>query len=188
MATFLQTARETAQTYKKQIITGCIIAAGIIVISFIAWAIYNGTPKVVYQPANACDLLTLSEAQTLLGNKAINGNTSKPVISGNVATSNCTYSDLNVDQNSVIVAAVVVRSAVNDNGVQQNKSQFVTGRPVDGTETVQGVGDSAYFNEAKGQLNILDGRNWIIVSYGVGSTPQANKIDDDVALAHKVLQ
>jgi hypothetical protein len=87
----------------------------------------------------------------------------------------------------MIVAAMTVRSGINDKGVEQNKTEFSVGRPHKNIEIVKDLGDNAYFNQTLGQLNILDGRKWIILSYGVGSAPEANTVDKAVELAHKII-
>lgn len=38
-----------------------------------------------------------------------------------------------------------------------------------------------------GQLNVLKGSNWFIVSNGLGAAPEANIVQDAVKLAEKVL-
>ena len=89
----------------------------------------------------------------------------------------------------MMVAAIIVRSGVNDDGVEQNKAQFAAGKPKKaGIESVKGVGDEAYYNSELGQLNVLRGRDWLILSYGLGSDPLANTLDDAKKLAHAVLK
>lgn len=85
-----------------------------------------------------------------------------------------------------VVAAVNVRAAINDKGAEQNKTEFAAGRPRAAKE-VKNVGERAYWNLETGQLNLLSGRNWVIISYGVGATPEANTLDDAIKLAKKVL-
>lgn len=159
----------------------------IFLLSLIVWSIRDSMPHIVYQPTQACDLLTPSEAQDLLGDKIVNVEKNKPVISGNTATSNCGYADQNPDETSKIVAAVAIRSGINDKGVQQNKSEFTQASAGQNIEAVKGVGDKAFFNSQLGQLNVLSGNRWIILSYGVGASPAYNTIDKALELAHKVL-
>lgn len=187
--THIQAAKTYIQTYKKELIIGSSVIAGLLaLIIVIALFIYNTTPKIVYQPAEACSLFTEAEAQTLLGNKALKSGENNPTQSANIATSQCGYTDGNPDTTNMIVAAVAVRSGINDNGVQQNKTEFAAGKPSKGVETVKDLGDGAYFNQVRGQLNVLKGHDWIILSYGIGSSPEANTLDKAIELAHVVLK
>ena len=161
-------------------------ALGIIIIT--AVLIFNSVPKVVYQPANACDLFSAQDARDLLGEQTVKSNIGAPVQSNNVSLSRCGYTNGSGDEATLIVAAIIVRSGINDKGTQQNKSEFTAGKPSRGVEVVTGLGDGAYFNQQNGQLNVLNGRDWIILSYGIGSDPQANTIEDAVALARKVVE
>ena len=177
-----------ATSYKKELIIGAAVVVGLLaIVAIIALFIYNSTPKVVYKPTSACSTFTPAEAQVLLGASAFNANTNEPVLSGNTTTSRCGYTDGNSDTTKMIVAAIIVRSGINDKGVEQNKTEFVRGTPTQAVEVVKDIGDSAYFNQANGQLNVLKGRNWFILSYGLGSAPEANTVEDATKLAQKVL-
>ncbi len=185
---YVSAAKAYLKEHKKDIIAGLPVPIGIIIIAvIIGSAIYANSPHVVYQPAKACDLLTPSKAEDLLGNKVLSSDQNSPAISGNVATSKCSYTDENPDENAMKVLALAVQSGINETGVKQNKAGFTSSKPKSSVEDVKGLGQSAYFNKANGQLNILDGRRWIILSYGIGSTPQDNTLDDALILAHKVL-
>lgn len=173
-------AHKKALTISAAIVFVCII--------LLALFIYNNPQVVVYQPTDACNLFTPTKAQSLLGDKVISLNTTTPLLSGNVATSKCSYTDSNPDKTKMLVAAIAVRSGVNDKGVQQNKIDFTAAKPTQGVESVSNLGDSSYFNQRLGQLNILDGRKWIILSNGLGSSPETNTLDKAVQLAKKVLQ
>lgn len=182
-----KTAKDDLRQSSKLIVWVGIIIALIVVGVVIAFAAYNNRSKVVYQAANACELLTATEAKELLGDKIINSVNQAPVQTDDTATSQCGYTDMNPTQENMIVAAIMVRSGVNDAGVKQNKAEFATSSSGKSTETIKDLGDNAYYNQELGQLNILDGRNWIILSYGVGSTPEANTVKNVVKLAHKIL-
>lgn len=172
--------------HKKKFVIGALVAGVSIIVVALLFISSNMT-RIVYQPTKACELLTEAEAQELLGGKTISSNISSPVVSNDTAVSKCGYTDRNPDVNSMIVAAIIVRSGINDAGVAQNKTEFVKNRPKEGTDTVKGFGDRAYYNQKLGQLNILDERNWIILSYGVGSTPESNTLEKSVELANKVV-
>jgi len=175
-------------SYKKELIIGAVVVfAAIAIIAAIVFAIANSGPKVDYPPTVACDTLSSLEAQELLGNSAFNSADDPAVISGDLATSRCGYTDGSADTNTMIVAAVILRAGINDEGVEQNKTEFAQGTPTQGVEVVKDLGDSAYYNQVNGQLNVLKDKNWYIFSYGQGSAPENNKIEDVVALAHKVI-
>ncbi|MFZ1301296.1 MAG: hypothetical protein WAQ27_01805 [Candidatus Microsaccharimonas sp.] len=175
--------------HKKLIIIGAAVVAIIVaIIIAIVVSVYNSTPKVVYQPVDACTRLTLNEAKELLGDGAVLTTPPiAPVVNKNTALSRCGYTDGSADTNGIIVAAITVRSGVNDDGAAQNKTDFTNGSLGATIEAVEDVGDEAFFNPDLGQLNILDGRDWIILSYGVGSDPQGNTLEDAKKLAEKVL-
>lgn len=180
----------TAKTYvmenKKRLLGYFAVVA--VVTFFVALFIYNYEPKTSYEPANACELFTPEEAISLLGDGVIRNDTTSPNVSGDVATSKCSYTDRNENQDEMLVAAVAVRSAVNDEGIEQNKTEFKDVKSAaEATEDVEGLRQDAFFNASLGQLNVLDGRDWIIVSYGVGANQPANTIDDAVKLAKLVL-
>lgn len=179
---------DASESYKKQLVIGAVVIFAIVAsIATIALLVYNNKPQVVYQPFTACDLFSSSEAKSLLGNKVLKSGMKDPVYSGDVATSTCGYTDGNPDMENVVVAAISVRSGVNDDGVKQNEAEFDNNKPSKGSEPVKNLGDKAYFNKANGQLNVLDGRKWVILSYGVGAAPETNSLDKAVALAKKVL-
>lgn len=182
---------QSVKTYVSQqseILIGLIVVVvSISAIVGIAVIAENVQPKIVYEPAKACELLTLPEAVTILGDKAVPTNNTAPSQSQNVTTSQCGYTDGTPDTETMLVAAVVVRSGINDDGTEQNRSEFSTAKSQIDTQPVNGVGDDAFYNAKLGQLNILSGRNWMILSSGVGSTPQANTLEDSLTLARTVL-
>lgn len=182
-----QTPTEETRDSKKELIIGItIVALSIAAIAGIAFWIYSLTPRIVYQPADACELLTNKEASELLGKNTLRSKHTEPTQSKNTATSQCGYTDGKPEMNDMVVAAVVVRSGINDAGVQQNKTEFVAGKPGSATP-VKDLGDNAYYNQNIGQLNVLNGRDWLILSYGVGSMPETNTLEKAVTLARKVL-
>ncbi|RYX78666.1 hypothetical protein EON76_03000 [bacterium] len=184
----VETTKVYIKKYKTELIIGVsIILVAVVVIAAVVQVVYNSTPKVVYQPAKACELLTMSEAKSLMGEKTLNSNIQNPVQSGNIATSNCGYTDGNPQTDDMIVAAISVRSGINDDGVRQNVTEFSKAKPTRGVEAVKDIGDDAYFNTQSGQLNVRDGKNWIIFSYGMGSSPTTNTLDQTLQLARKVI-
>lgn len=181
----IRTALDYVSTHRSNVIVYTAIAA--LIIFFIALFIYNNPNKIVYQPTKACDLLTPAEAQKLLDDDVISTEKNTPLISENTATSKCSYSDRNPDSKKMKVVAVAIRSGINDEGDMQNKVDFEANKQDPGIELVKNVGDDAFFNEVKGQLNVLSGHNWIILSFGAGSSPEKNSIEDALKLASIVL-
>ncbi len=186
MKHYVRVAKAYASAHKNILTNGALV---ILVIAVAALFVYTTTPHYTYQPVKACDLLTPAEAQDLLGDHVINVDTKAPVVSDSLATSKCSYTDspAETDIGDMMVAAVAVRSAVEDEGIAKNKTDFAAAKANNDVEDVKDVGDSAYFNKTNGQLNILDGRSWIILNYGAGSAPETNTVDKAVELAHKVL-
>lgn len=189
MKQYLVTAKAYVANHKIEFITATSILVALVVIGgAITLYVRATTPNVVYQPAKACDLFNFAEAKELLGEKLLTTTTQSPVISDDTAVSKCGYTDGNPDMNNATVAAIVVRSGINDEGVAQNKKEFAAGKPSQNVEAVKDLGDDAYFNQELGQLNILNDKRWIIISYGTGAAPQANTVDKAIILAKKVLQ
>lgn len=188
MKKFFRSVRIVLQQHQQGIlivVTACIILAAVtsVVVLFVAMA----APRIVYEPRTACDLFTTKEADGLLGDRALQSSSELPVVSSHTAVSKCGYTDSNPDTNQMRVAALIVRSGIDDDGVLENKRDFVQTQPRGATEVVQGVGDAAYFNTRGGQLNILDGRDWIILSYGVGADPASNTREDALKFASVVV-
>lgn len=188
MKQYIQTAKTYVASHKKQFIIGLAVTVGVAAaIVGIVLLVRHNTVKIVYQPANACTLFSSAEASETLGRNTIRSGAQAPILSGNTAASNCGYTDGNPEENSMVVAAIIVRSGVNDKGVQQNKTEFAAGKPSKNVETVKNLGDSAYFNKENGQLNVLAGHEWIVLSYGVGSSPSTNSESQSVDLMKKIL-
>lgn len=157
---------------------------------FILTVIILNTPHYTYQPVKACSLFTPSKAQDLLGDKVLNVNKNEePKVTGDIGSSTCSYTDSNANQDAMLVAAVAVQSAVNDEGIAKNKADFAAYKMANNTtvEDVKDIGDSAYFNKTNGQLNVLDDTKWIKISYGVGSDPQSNTVEKVSELARKIV-
>ena len=182
---------QTSKTYireRSELFIGIGVVVALVAITGIVALIINlNGPHIVYQPTKACDLLTPEKAGSLLGEKVISVDSNAPQISGNVAQSKCSFTDANTDTDKLMVAAVAVRSAINDEGDIQNKNEFAAARANNNTDTVTGIGDSAYFNKTNGLLHVLKGHNWFIISFGVGSDQANNTVDNDVKLAQKLL-
>jgi len=175
------------------------LAVGIGVLAFAACiglliflVIRSQQPNIVYEPVNACDLFTPEEAQELLDDDVHRVNTQKPqIMKDQTATSKCSYGNMKgatSDPENMRIAAVAIRSGFNDEGVAKNKSDYQLMKKSVPGEPVENLGDDAFYTKANGQLNILDGRMWIILSHGIASTPEKNKLKDLLKLADLILE
>lgn len=190
MNKYFQAARTYVTTSPgREVVVGiAILVSFICLIIAVVMLIRGSGPKLDYQPAVACNLLTKDEAGEMLGPDVIASPPKDPTLAQDIATSKCAYTDMNTDASAMLVAALAVRSAVTDNGTERVKAEFAASKVGKDTEAVNGVGDDAYFNSVLGQLNILDGRNWMIVSYGTGESPQSNTLDRALELAQKIVK
>lgn len=189
MNIYIQKIRSYAATHQDTLTTAAVIAVlALLVVSVLAYlAFFEGKAKVVYRPTPACEMFAASAARELFGQAALKTVTTQPVIDGHVAVSQCGYTDGNSDVDNARVAALVVRSGIDDEGVLQNKTEFVEGQPTKHVVVLRQLGDGAYYDQTKGQLNILDEKNWLLLSYGVGSDPSSNSLDDVMAMAGVIL-
>lgn len=189
MNKYLQSAKKFIKDLLARDVTiGVLVVLGFVIIVVVVVAvIQNAQPKIVYQPAVACVLFTEDEAKEMLGDQVLHQRPADPTLQNDVATSKCAYTDTNPEQSQMKIAAVAIRSGVNDKGAAKNKAEFAAAKTAHGVEVVNNVGESAFFSPKLGQLNILKGRDWFIVSYGVGSDPQSNTIDDAIELSQKVI-
>lgn len=181
------TIRHYVIKHNEQVIGISIVSGLILLIVVIAIVVQMSGPRVVYQPQEACTLFTPAEAQQLLGENIIGSDPQDPEIIDNVATSRCSYTDENPDAAQMLVAAVAVRSAINDDGLMRNKDEFAAAKANNNADIVTGIGDSAFFNKTNGQLHVLDDKSWIILSYGIGSDQQSNTPEKVSELAKLVV-
>jgi len=165
-----------------------ILWLGVVVVAIIfavlaALFIYNTTPHYTYKPINACDILSDADAGKYISGQYVN-NTTTPEVTGNTATSKCSYTDLQKDATKTTVLALAIQSAINEKGTKQLKSDFESTKAAStDIESISGVGDEAFFTKTSGQLHVLSDRSWLIVSYGYGQSPQDNNITKSVEIA-----
>ena len=184
MNQFFQKAKKFVVKHDEAFIGAAFVLVVVIAVAAVA---YINSPKIVYQPAKACELFTPAEAQEMLGEKVLSTEANEPTIKDDMATSKCSYTDENPDQNAMLVAAVAIQSGINDTGVAKNKADFPKAKAAKGMEAVNDIGDSAFFNPTRGQLNVLKGKDWFIFSYGVGASPQENTLEKQLELARKTI-
>lgn len=189
MKSQLHTVIKYIAEHKQIFGTSVIAAVGAAVL--VGLFVYNQPrgPQIDYQPTKACDILTPTKAMDALGDKILSTDLNKPVINGDLALSKCGYTDKNPDQNQMAEVSIAVQSAINDDGITQNKDDFKTHKSqAPHIEEVAGLGDSAYYDQDSGLLQVLHGKQWLMISYGVGQNIEPKPLADTVALAHKILQ
>lgn len=140
-----------------------------------------------YVAVDACDVLTASAAQQILGAGATKGDTSAGnVSSDDLSVSNCVYTvRTGATPSSANSVGLLARAAKSATGAASNQAQFGSAKPA-GSQDVSGIGDKAYYSPAYKQLNVLKGNNWYIVTNSMGSVTNAT-LESDTQLA-KLLQ
>lgn len=118
---------------------------------------------------NACEVLTADIAKNILGDTAERGNIqTTQAATKDVTVSDCVYTTKIDPAGKISISNkkgtnVLVRAALTNDGAATNKDQFGNKRPT-GVQNVNGFGDSAYYSPEYGQLNVLKGGNWYIVT------------------------
>ena len=135
---------------------------------------------------NACDILTEEIAKNIIGDTAERGNIeTTQAATKDVTVSDCVYT-AKIDPNGKIGISnkngvnVLVRAAISSDGAKTNKDQFGDMRPT-GVQNVSGLGDSAYYAPEYGQLNVLKGNNWYIVTSYSGAIKGTLETDKQLA-------
>lgn len=115
------------------------------------------------KPSKACDILTPEVATSVLGAgaKASDSNNEAPKDADHTIITTCTYSSLDGTKS----ASLLMRVAKDAEGSAHDKEQFGIYKPAN-AETVDGYGDSAYWDANFRQLNILKGTTWYIITNG----------------------
>lgn len=171
--------------------TRLYIGIGIVLVGLLVGLfIYNNQSKridIVYQPVSACTLLTKAIAQEFLGKEVLGGSGDQEIGDAGTATSDCSYTDSNEDENAMRVIAVKIRSGYNDTGVAQNKQDFAAHKQANNVQEVEGIGKQAFFNRTNSQLHVLTDKSWMIISYIEGKSPPANVLDKTTAIAKRML-
>lgn len=183
---YLKNFKQYVELHRNEAI---LVGAALATIAVLgALFIYGHVSKYVYEPTKACTLFTPEKALDLLGEKVVNVTTNNKGVSiqGDLATSSCGYTNEKNDASAMTVAAVKVRSAINDKGAILNKSDYTKSRASNEVEDVKKIGDEAYYNKTSGQMHVYKNRDWIILSYGMGSDPASNTIEKATELAKAI--
>ena len=183
---YLNKAKEYISLHRNETILVATAVATLAILG--ALFVYGHVSKYVYEPTKACDMFTPEKALDLLGEKVVNvtTNSKDAAIQGDLAISSCGYTNEKNDANAMTVAAIKVRSAINDKGAVLNKSDYTKSRASNEVEDVKNVGDEAYYNKTSRQMHVYKNRDWIILSYGIGSDPSSNTVEKATELAKAV--
>lgn len=151
----------------------------------------DGAVKLSEKQGEACKLFTAADAKKVLGETAKANNVTLPDNNQNkdVTGSTCNYSTeakTPADIPNVRSATIMMRIPLTDAGKKDNNSQFKTLKPVDEATNVTGYGESAFWNPAFGQLNILVNDTWLMISNGSGA-PNNRSLDDAKKVADIVV-
>lgn len=136
-----------------------------------------------YKQAMACDLFNQSEATQILGQ----GTTKSSVVNtdestSDVAVTTCTYNN----SATSVTATALVRSGLTANGTSTNKSGYDQTKTTDSVTAVTGLGDEAYYDTTLGQLSVMKGNNWILISSG-GLMPSDHSQAQATSIAQAML-
>lgn len=150
-----------------------IVAAGA---GWLAYQYFISKPATSGKPLNAitnhfktaCEVFTPQDAVDVLGSGAKAGSSSQ-VNSSSTASADrllttCSYSYDPGSLSELITVTILLRGS----SANEARQDFSGARPAQ-AETVTGYGEAAYWNPALGQLNILKGQYWVIISAGSGS-------------------
>jgi hypothetical protein len=124
-------------------------------------------PKDLSNKANACEILTAEVARKFFGG-ATEDVQEAPAQNptGDVMVTNCNYMEKAKNGSAMPrQAGLLLRAGQNDAGVKDNENGFKQQRTKKDKD-VPGIGDSAFWSPSYGQLNVLKGDNWYIITAG----------------------
>jgi hypothetical protein len=148
-------------------------------------------PAAPYKVINACQAFTLSDAKKIIGDTAKKSNgTSANASSKDINVSTCLYgqdtSTMPINQvRNIRTATILARSPKTAIGKQNNHDEFGKNKPA-GVQDISGYGDKAFWAPSFGQLNILKGDSWVILTTG-SATPSTRTLDDAKKMADIVV-
>ena len=139
-------------------------------------------------PKDACNYLTAAVATKLLGEGAEKGTGNAPIASEDISVSTCIYTSKAgatvADVKNMRSATLLVRTPLTAAGAASNDEPFDTLKT--GAIAVEGYGEKAYWDPELGQLNVLKGGAWLIMSFGKASLHEAS-LDDTKKLANEII-
>ena len=87
--------------------------------------------------------------------------------SGTAVVSRCSYSMKNDTGTTTSISLLFRRAAT----MEEGKAIFLASKLVHHDEEISDLGDSAYRTVAPAQLNVLKGKNWLVISAGAFPKP-----------------
>lgn len=182
----MQNKFETIASHTLALRIAAIIVGCGLLLAIPATIRFLSAPTIVYQPIDACTILTENIARSILGGDVINRR-SAPTIDTDtkVATSKCSYSDTN--QSNMSVIALAVQSGIDDSGINKIKKDFAASRDANKVEAVDDLGKEAFFNPVNGQLHVLGDYQWYIFNTSSGDDPTNTTKEKAVDFAHALL-
>jgi hypothetical protein len=139
-------------------------------------------------PKDACDYLTQAIAIKLLGEGSEKGEGNSPVNGEELSVSTCVYTSKTgqtiADVKNMRSLTLLVRSPLTAVGAASNDEPFDTLKT--GAVKVDGYGEKAFWDPELGQLNVLKGGTWLIMSFGKTSLVESS-LDDAKKLADEIV-
>ena len=117
----------------------------------------------------AATILTPDVAKTIFGEpaEAAKINSETDMKSGAAVVSRCSYSIKDEAGTATNISLLFRRAAT----LEEGKAIFLASQLAHHDEEISGLGDAAYRTVAPAQLNVLKGRNWLIISAGAFPRP-----------------
>jgi len=116
---------------------------------------------------DACNIFTLADAKQALHGDAAGGAMAVTGSSKDVQVSGCSYklSATNASSANSISASLVEHRPKTAVGIAGNQKIFDT-QQAPGVQTVSGYGDKSFWDSQLGQLDVLKGDIWYVLTYG----------------------
>jgi hypothetical protein len=117
----------------------------------------------------AATILTPDVAKAIFGApaEAAKVNSETDMKSGTAVVSRCSYSIKNDAGTATNISLLFRRAAT----LEEGKAIFLASKLAHHDEEISDLGDAAYRTVAPAQLNVLKGRNWLIISAGAFPKP-----------------
>jgi hypothetical protein len=138
------------------------------------------------QTKSACEVLTVEVARQLLGSVSRAASPAPEAGSDDVTVSTCTRTNRATSVTEARTASLLMRVAETGTGAKSNEAVFASSSLPKGAEEVEGYGEKAFWNPAFGQLNILEGGNWYILSVGP-IDPKKHTLDETEKFADAII-
>jgi hypothetical protein len=137
---------------------------------------------------DACNYLTAAIAAKLLGEGSAKSDGGSPVTTEDLSVSTCIYTskpgETIADVKNMRSLTLLVRSPLTAVGAASNDEPFDSLKT--GAIKVDGYGEKAFWDPELGQLNVLKGGTWLILSSGKTSLIEST-LDDAKKLADEIV-